>query len=81
MCIIAMGNNDSLERLVSRYKYINKNRNKKFFHDIETEFESVSDAKKWIIRNQLARRNVPDFVRCELVLPLEEELKKEANLP
>ena len=30
MCIIAMGNNDSLERLVSRYKYINKNRNKNF---------------------------------------------------
>ena len=39
MCIIAMGNNDSLERLVGRYKYINKNRNKKFFHDIEMEFE------------------------------------------
>ena len=49
------------------------------FNFIETEFEDVSDAKKWIIRNQLARRNVPDFVRCELVLPLEEELKAEAE--
>jgi hypothetical protein len=46
MCIIAMGNNDSLERLVSRYKYINKNRNKKFFHDIEMEFEKKKSILK-----------------------------------
>ena len=46
MCIIAMGNNDSLERLVGRYKYINKNRNKKFFHDIEMEFEKKKSILK-----------------------------------
>jgi hypothetical protein len=46
---------------------------------IEQEFPSESAAKLWIIRNQLARRNVPDFVRCELVLPLEAELKAEAK--
>ena len=49
------------------------------FSYIETEFESVADAQKWIIRNQLARRNVPDYVRCELVLPFEEELKAQAK--
>lgn len=43
------------------------------------DFEDESAAKKWIIRNQLARRNVPDFVRCELVLPLEDELKADAK--
>ena len=46
---------------------------------IEQEFQSESAAKLWVIRNQLARRNVPDFVRCELVLPLEAELKAEAK--
>ena len=45
----------------------------------EMEFESEAAAKIWIVRNQLARRNVPDFVRCELVLPLESELKAEAK--
>lgn len=49
------------------------------FTYIEMDFEDEEAAKKWIIRNQLARRNVPDFVRCELVLPLEEELKAEAK--
>ncbi len=49
------------------------------FSYIEKEFQDEAEAKKWIIRNQLARRNVPDFVRCELVLPLEEDLKAEAK--
>lgn len=42
-------------------------------------FEDETAAKHWIIKNQLSRRNVPPFVRCELVLPLEEELKAEAK--
>lgn len=49
------------------------------FEYVEMSFDSETQAKMWIIRNQLARRNVPDFVRCELVLPLEEELKAEAK--
>ena len=49
------------------------------FSYVEMEFKEESSAKLWIIRNQLARRNVPDFVRCELVLPLENELKAEAK--
>ena len=49
------------------------------FSFVEMEFKDESEAKRWIIRNQLARRNVPDFVKCELVLPLEAELKAEAK--
>ena len=45
----------------------------------EEEFDDEAAAKRWIIKNQLARRNIPDFVRCELVLPMEEELKAEAK--
>ena len=49
------------------------------FRFVEMEFENEAGAKKWIIDNQLGRRNVPDFVKCETVLPLEEELKAEAK--
>ena len=45
----------------------------------EKEFESKDAVKVWIIRNQLGRRNLQDFQRCELVLPLEELLKSEAE--
>ena len=45
------------------------------FSYIEMDFENETEARDWIIRNQLARRNVPDYVRCEMVLPLEGELK------
>ena len=31
-------------------------------------FENEAAAKLWIIKNQLSRRNVNDFVRCELVM-------------
>jgi len=49
------------------------------FAYIEKDFESEEDARLWIIRNQLSRRNLPDFVKCELVLPFEAELKAEAK--
>lgn len=49
------------------------------FAYIEMDFESEEDARLWIIRNQLSRRNLPDFVKCELVLPFEAELKAEAK--
>ena len=45
----------------------------------EKKFESREAAKIWLIRNQLGRRNLPDFQKCELVLPLEELLKAEAE--
>ena len=43
------------------------------------EFDSREAAEVWIVRNQLGRRNLSDFQRCELVLPLEERLKAEAE--
>ena len=49
------------------------------FAYIEMDFDSEEKARLWIIRNQLARRNLPDFVKCELVLPFEAELKAEAK--
>ena len=49
------------------------------FNCVEMQFADEAEAQRWIIRNQLARRNVPDYVRCELVLPLEAELKAEGK--
>ena len=49
------------------------------FSYIEMEFKSEDEAKIWIIKNQLARRNVTAYVRCELILPLEAALKAEAK--
>ena len=61
----------------NRYKICRENNIP--FSFVEMEFEDEASAKKWIIRNQLGRRNVPDFVKCEMVLPLEAELKAEAE--
>ena len=49
------------------------------FTYVEKEFADEAAARIWIIKNQLSRRNVPDFVRCELVLPLETELRADAK--
>ena len=46
----------------------------------EKSFESRESAKIWLIRNQLGRRNLPDFQKCELRLPLEELLQAEAEV-
>lgn len=43
----------------------------------EMEFSDKAEAKLWIVKNQLGRRNLKDFQRCEMVLPLEEEIKEE----
>ena len=45
----------------------------------ELDFANEDEAYLWIIRNQLGRRNLPPFVKCELVLPLEEQLRAEAK--
>ena len=49
------------------------------FEYSEIECESETAAKLWIIDTQLGRRNVPDFVKVENVLPLEDEIKAEAE--
>ena len=45
----------------------------------EKDFESREAAKIWLIKNQLGRRNLPEFLRVELVLPLEALEKEKAR--
>ena len=49
------------------------------FTYVEMKFESENDAVLWSIRNQIGRRNLTPFQRCELVLPYEDALKAEAK--
>ena len=45
----------------------------------EISFSSLGEAIAWSIRNQIGRRNLTPFQRCEMVLPFEAELKAEAK--
>lgn len=45
----------------------------------EMEFEDIDAAKIWMVKNQLGRRNVPPFVKVEMVLTLEPMLREEAR--
>lgn len=45
----------------------------------QMDFADKTEAKLWIVKNQLGRRNLKPFQRCEMVLPLENELKEEAE--
>lgn len=45
----------------------------------EIKLADKTEAKLWIVRNQLGRRNLTPFQRCEMVLPLEKMLKEEAR--
>ncbi len=49
------------------------------FTYVERSFDSETEAILWCIGNQVARRNLNDFQRCELVLPLEDALREEAK--
>ena len=49
------------------------------FAVVEMEFSDLGAAITWSIRNQIARRNLTPFQRCEMVLPFEAELKAEAK--
>lgn len=44
------------------------------FKTQEIEFQNENEAKVWILTNQLARRNLPEFVRIELALKRKEIL-------
>ena len=46
---------------------------------MEMEFKDEDEALIWIAKNQLGRRNLNSFQRCELVLPLESALTVEAE--
>ena len=45
----------------------------------EMNFESETEAMLWAVRNQMTRRNLTGFQKCELVLPFEEALREEAK--
>ena len=45
----------------------------------ELDRANEDEAFLWLIENQLGRRNVPDFIRCELILPLESAFREEAR--
>ena len=42
----------------------------------QMDFTDKTEAKLWIVKNQLGRRNLKDFQRCEMVLPLEDEIRE-----
>ena len=45
----------------------------------EMQFSSKGEAITWCIRNQIGRRNLTAFQKCELALAFEDELKAEAK--
>jgi ParB-like chromosome segregation protein Spo0J len=49
------------------------------FETIQKEFETREDVKKWIITNQIGRRNLTPFQRVEFALQLEEMYVEEAR--
>lgn len=49
------------------------------FNYIEMNFANRAEAIAWIIKNQIGRRNLTQFQRCEMVLPYEAELKADAK--
>src|SRR5437762_414104 len=44
------------------------------------EFEGNADAEKWVLENQLARRNLTDAQRAEVVLRLKPAMEEEAKV-
>lgn len=49
------------------------------FQTEELEFSTRNEAKAWIIRNQLGRRNLPNYERAKLALQLKPILQEEAK--
>ena len=49
------------------------------FDIVEKEFVDETEAVLWVVRQQLARRNLTPFQKCEMVLPLEAEIAAEAK--
>ena len=47
------------------------------YQTIELEFGDEEHAKLWMVQNQLARRNIKPFQKCEMVYPLEKIISEE----
>lgn len=63
----------------NRWKIIGKHYNSLCPLFKRMEFESREDAKEWIIRNQLGRRNIQNYVKAELVLRLKPSIAEKAQ--
>ena len=62
----------------NRWKIIQENPHVSY--DINTHiFSDREEVKEWMIRNQLGRRNVPDYVRTELALKLKSAIAARAK--
>ena len=49
------------------------------FTYVQMDFANQTEAMLWIVKNHIGRRNLSPFQKCEMVLPLETELKAEAK--
>lgn len=49
------------------------------FEVVKMHFDNREQVKEWIIKNQLGRRNIPAFVRAELILKLKPVIAKNAK--
>lgn len=49
------------------------------FSTVEAELEDRNAVKVWMMKNQLARRNLTDFQRCEMVSNVSDAVKEEAK--
>ena len=45
----------------------------------EIKFSNMTEAKLWIIKAQIGRRNLLPFQRCEMIIPLEAEIQEDAE--
>ena len=61
------------------YRYIYCHENGIPFDIIEMDFEDETDAALWAVTNQLARKNLTAFQKCEMVLPFEARIAAEAK--
>lgn len=62
----------------NRWKIIQKNPEVKY-KTTEVIFFNRNEAKLWIIRNQLGRRNLPDYEKARLALRLKDAIAAEAK--
>ena len=69
--------NDVLIDGHNRYKICNEHDIQ--FQTVEKNFTSRDDAKIWILKNQLGRRNLNDFQRIEIVRKCEDAIKTQAE--
>lgn len=63
----------------NRWKIIQKHPGEVEYECREMIFDSRNEAMAWMIRNQLGRRNLPDYVKVELNLKLKPLLAEEAE--